>query len=253
MEAAVKATTGTRSPRHPLSGGAAIRWPSLCKALTYGGFLCAAATAVADDLRFVAPLGGSLSVPVVSLKEARFISTTHQQYDFSCGSAAVATLLTHHYGWRVEESQIFQAMFERGDREKIRREGFSMLDMKQYLDSKGFQASGVETTLDQLAKAKIPGITLINENGYTHFVVVKGLRAGEVLIGDPAVGTRIVKRDEFERSWINNIALVIVTHTQLARFDRNEDWRIRPKAPLRDSLDGNAADVLLLRRGPLDF
>ncbi len=253
MEAAVKAARSAPLPRYPFFGGVAARWSSLCRVLTYGGFLCAAATAVADDLRFVAPLGGSLNVPVVSLKEARFVSTTHQQYDFSCGSAAVATLLTHHYGWRVEESQVFQAMFERGDREKIRREGFSMLDMKQYLDSKGFQASGVETTLDQLAKAKIPGIVLINENGYTHFVVIKGLHADEVLIGDPAAGTRIVKRAELERSWINNIALVVVTNTQLARFDRNEDWRIRPKAPLRDSLEGNAADVLLLRRGPLDF
>ncbi len=215
--------------------------------------LCAATAVSASELRFIAPLGGNVSVPVVSMKEARFVSTTHQQYDFSCGSAAVATLLSHHYGWRVDEAQVFQAMFERGDREKIRREGFSMLDMKQYLDRRGFQASGVETSLDALARASMPGIALINENGYAHFVVIKGLRDGEVLIGDPAAGTRVVDRGEFERAWLNSIVLVIVNRTELARFNSAEDWRVRPRAPLRSGLNEDVADMQLLRRGPLDF
>ena len=34
---------------------------------------------------------------LVSFRERRFVSTIRQRYDFSCGSAAIATLLTHHY------------------------------------------------------------------------------------------------------------------------------------------------------------
>ncbi|MDV7389798.1 hypothetical protein RZS08_00535, partial [Arthrospira platensis SPKY1] len=59
------------------------------------------AAVLAERLQLNAPLGGAVSVPTVSLKGARFIATLRQQYDFSCGSAAVATLLTHHYGWQV--------------------------------------------------------------------------------------------------------------------------------------------------------
>ena len=43
-----------------------------------------------------AQAGASYSAPGVSMKEQRFQKTLHQQYDFSCGSAALATLLTHH-------------------------------------------------------------------------------------------------------------------------------------------------------------
>ncbi len=47
------------------------------------------------------PHGGSYSVPVTSLKAARYRTTVPQQHDFSCGSAAVATLLTYQYGHPV--------------------------------------------------------------------------------------------------------------------------------------------------------
>jgi predicted double-glycine peptidase len=71
--------------------------------------------------------GGTYSVPVTSMKELRFRGTTRQQYDFSCGSAALATLLTSHYGFPVSEEDVFKEMYARGDKDKIRREGFSPL------------------------------------------------------------------------------------------------------------------------------
>lgn len=225
-------------------------------------FVCAVAAALgsaatasfADNLNLVAPLGGTLSVPTVSMKEARFISTLRQQYDFSCGSAAVATLLSHHYGLKVDEAAVFQSMFERGNQDKIRREGFSMLDMKLYLDNKGFIATGIEASLDELGKANVPAIALINESGYAHFVVIKGLRPGEVLIGDPAAGTRVLPRKDFERHWMNNILLVVSNRIELARFNHETDWRVRPKAPLRRGVDSGGADLQLLqRRSLVDF
>ncbi len=42
-------------------------------------------------------------------------------------------------------------MFERGDQAKIRKEGFSMLDMKRYLESLGLRADGFELPVDRLA------------------------------------------------------------------------------------------------------
>jgi len=35
--------------------------------------------------------GHSLAIKVASLKERRFLTTVRQQYDYSCGSAALAT------------------------------------------------------------------------------------------------------------------------------------------------------------------
>lgn len=215
-------------------------------------FWLTAGSVLAERPSMVTPLGGNVAMPVVSMKDARFLATLRQQYDFSCGSAALATLLTHHYGLPVDEASVFQAMFERGNQEKIRAEGFSMLDMKHYLDSHGFDARGIEGTLDQLAQAGVPAIVLIQENGYAHFVVIKGVRDRDVLLGDPAMGTRVMPRADFERYWMNNILLLVANRIELARFNRVEDWRIRPNAPLQAQRDGTVIHALT-RHSLVDF
>ncbi len=198
--------------------------------------------------------GASFVVPVASLKEARFRSTVRQQYDFSCGSAALATLLSHHYDFPVTEQEIFRDMYLRGDQPRIRREGFSLLDMKRYLATRGFTADGFEQPLDQLAQAGLPAIVLVADNGYRHFVVVKGVQGQRVLLGDPAGGTRALSRQGFEAIWQNRLLFVIHSRPGKPRFNATEDWRVAPQAVLadgilRDSLRG----VTLPKLGASDF
>ncbi|MCR6632474.1 MAG: cysteine peptidase family C39 domain-containing protein [Magnetospirillum sp.] len=110
--------------------------------------------------------GGTVRVPVVSLREARFQSVVRQEHDFSCGSAALATLLTHHYGRPTSEAQTFEAMFATGDQQAIQRQGFSMFDMQRYLTSLGLKSDGYRVNLDKLVEVGVPAITLINTKGY---------------------------------------------------------------------------------------
>jgi len=210
--------------------------------------------AMAGTVETPVQIGGAYSVPVTSIKEARFRSTIRQQYDFSCGSAAISTLLTYHYNYPVTEQQVFMEMFQRGDQFKIRREGFSMLDMKQFLEQHGFQANGYQAPLSALEKEKIPAIVLLRENGYSHFVVVKGVRDDRVLIGDPAGGTKAMARDRFESLWINHILFVVINNKQLAQFNKDSDWRIAPRAPLYSGIDREGLTTLLLpKMGSSDF
>ena len=193
-------------------------------------------------------VGGAFSVPATSLREARFAATLRQQYDFSCGSAALATLLTHHYGRTVGEDEVFTEMFRLGDQAKIRVEGFSLLDMKRFLESHGFIADGFEESLDKLAEVGIPAIVLINESGYNHFVVVKGLRDGRVLFGDPAGGTRAMPVSSFKKIWTNGILFVISNRQERAQFNLASDWRVAPSAPIGGALHTNAAAPIHLPR-----
>lgn len=197
--------------------------------------------------------GGAFSVPVASIKDLRYRNTLRQQYDFSCGSAALATLLTHHYAYSVSEQDIFREMYERGDQAKIRKEGFSLLDMKAYLEAHGFAADGFQADLEQLFSAGIPAIALIKENGYHHFVVIKGLRDGRVLVGDPAVGTRAMSNSHFKELWINRILFVIRNKLELARFNADADWRAAPRAVLSDGVYRGAAESMFPKRGPSDY
>ena len=175
---------------------------------------------------------GRINVPVQSMKELKFRSVVRQQYDFSCGSAAVATLLTYHYDRSVSELEVFKAMFEHGNKERIRKEGFSMLDMKRFLDSRGSRADGFKVPLDKLKQVGVPAIVLTNDDGYSHFVVVKGLADGRVLLGDPAKGLRTLPREEFEDIW-NGLVFVIRNRMQVARehFNQDKEWSVLAKAP----------------------
>ncbi len=232
-----------------------MRCPAL-RVLCLLSLLVGAAGAAAAPKGFVdlpAQAGASYSAPVVSMKEQRFQNTLHQQYDFSCGSAALATLLTHHYNFRVSEQDVFREMFVSGDQAKIRKEGFSLLDMKSYLVAHGFDADGYVAELDKLSTAKVPAIVLIKENGYFHFVVVKGLRDGRVLIGDPSTGTRVISRNRFNEIWANNILFVVKNKLEVARFNADRDWQAAPASPIAAGHHRGTADYNLPKRGPADF
>ena len=214
----------------------------------------AASVAEAGPLELPLQIGGAYNVPVTSIREARFAATIRQQYDFSCGSAALSTLLTYQYHYPVTEDKVFEEMYRLGDQAKIRVEGFSLLDMKRYLEAHGFEADGFQEPLAKLVTAGIPAIVLVNENGYNHFVVVKGAREGRVLIGDPAGGTRLVTEAAFQAAWVNQILFVISNRQEIAAFNAESDWHAAPRAPLADGVNrGSLAGIVSPKLGPADF
>ncbi len=185
--------------------------------------------------------GGDFNIKVESFKEARFRDVIRQERDFSCGSASLATLLNFHYNHPVSEHKVLKAMYKSGDREKIRTQGFSLLDMKKYLASIGISSDGYKTTLDKLEEVGIPAIVLINSNGYMHFVVVKGVTKDKILLGDPALGRRAMSRAEFEKNW-NGILFVIRDNVSFAKqsFNQDKSWKLREKAPLSVALNSQS-------------
>lgn len=202
--------------------------------------------ASAGDLRLQGA-GGAFTIPITSLKEARLQTVIRQQYDFSCGSAAVATLLTYHYERPVAEADAFEFMFRTGDQDKIRQEGFSMLDMKRFLDSQGLRSDGFRISLERLADLGVPGIALINTRGYRHFVVVRGMRQNKVLLADPVAGSVAIERAEFERIW-NGVLLAARNELQTARrhFNDSRDWKAWPQAPIAQGMDRNGLGMFTL-------
>ena len=189
--------------------------------------------------------GAVAHLRVQSFQERRFASTIRQRFDFSCGSAALATILSHHYRRPVTEVAVFQDMFARGDQERIRAAGFSLFDMQQFLLRQGLQSNGFRVTLDQMVNAAVPAITLINANGYMHFVVVRGIRENRVLIADPNRGTVAVDRAVFESQW-NGVAFVITDQMEEAKatFNRDQDWAALPRAPVATVRDMLQSTVL---------
>jgi predicted double-glycine peptidase len=213
-------------------------------------FWLSAAPAEAQ-VRFHGQAGGSYTVQVVSWRDIPFRTVVRQQYDYSCGSAALATLLEFHYGLQVSEADVFRAMYAVGDQARIRQVGFSMLDMKSYLEQHGFRADGLRLSLDRLEALNIPTIALISRQDYRHFVVVKGIRDGRVLVGDPTFGIQTYSREEFEAMW-NGVVLAVrqaPDGAETPSFNRAEEWRPWARAPLSEAR-GPVSPSDLLREMP---
>ncbi|MFT6927964.1 MAG: putative double-glycine peptidase [Psychromonas sp.] len=200
--------------------------------------------------------GGNFSIAVSSIAEQRFKTVYKQKYDFSCGSAALASLLSFHYDDVIDEFGVFENMFSHGDQAKIQQQGFSLLDMKLYLSRRGYASNGFRISLEQLAAAEIPGITIINNNGYMHFVIIKGSNEREVLVGDPALGLKVIDKEEFEKMWGKQIIFVIQNKKEIASnyYQDKTEWKLRVKAQLGLAVDRSSLGLFnLLQPSEIDF
>ncbi|WP_297368646.1 C39 family peptidase [Acidocella sp.] len=177
--------------------------------------------------------GGAATIKVQSFEARKFATTIQQKYDFSCGSAALATLLLFTYHIPETESSVFTDMFLNGDQSAIQQAGFSLLDMKNYLTRHGIPSGGFRAPLTKVAEVRVPAIVLINERGFKHFVVLRGIRDGEVLLADPALGLRSVEAEAFNRQW-TGIFFIILSDLPTARagFNNGQDWAGQPDSPL---------------------
>jgi len=205
-----------------------------CFVALIGAFFLSSAPPAPAQVRFDGQAGGFYTVNVVSWRDIPFRTVVRQQFDYSCGSAAIATLLRFHYGQSVREAEVFQAMYDRGDQARIRQVGFSMLDMRNYLNARAFQADGLRLSFERLAALQEPTIALITRRGYRHFVVVKGIRDNAVLVGDPTFGLQTYTRTEFLAMW--NGVVLAVRHAPAGSpspiYNDAAEWRPWAVAPL---------------------
>lgn len=148
--------------------------------------------------------------PVRSLLELRHDGVVIQEWDSSCGAAALATILTFGFKDPVSERQVAQAMLRRTDPLRVKvRGGFSLLDMKRFAESRGYQAEGYRSLSLEELLALPNAIVPIDVHDDPHFVVVRGMRDGRMQLADPAFGNRSMRVERFREAWKDGIAFVV--------------------------------------------
>lgn len=179
--------------------------------------LCMAMSDASAQSVFDASRLGSVPVAksVRTVREMRYRELVPQRYDFSCGTAALATLLQYGYGYQdLSETELIRRMLVGADPAKVIKNGFSMLDMKRYVESIGLRGFGFRIQPDALYRLKMPVVTLVDVKGYKHFVLIKGAEAGRVFVADPALGHRVVPEHDFARGW-NGIVFAVIADRPL--------------------------------------
>ena len=117
-------------------------------------------------------------------------------------------------------------MLKVSDQDLVREQGFSMLDMKRYVEAIGMRGRGYNVQPEALEKLQVPVVVLLDIRGYKHFVVLKKTVGDRVYIGDPALGNRVMDRNDFVAGW-NGIAFAIIGKG----FDRSTVL-LNPSEPL---------------------
>jgi predicted double-glycine peptidase len=163
---------------------------------------------------------------VRTLKEMRDEQVVRQKWDMTCGAAAVSTLLTYDFKDRTSETAVVTWILRRTDPVKVQaRKGFSLLDLKRFLQARGYGAEGFsEMSLEELADLKIPAIVPIRSKGVDHFVIVRGVFGDRVVLADPAFGNMTLKARKFQDVWKQGIAF-IVHPPDASMFQRSEQAR----------------------------
>jgi len=176
--------------------------------------------------------------------QLKFRNIVRQAYDYSCGSAALVTLLNNYLGLEVNEQQAMEGMLERGEKEKIiERRGFSLLDMKRYVASLGVESAGFRAEVKDLMTLEHPAIVPIDYAGFKHFVVLRGIRDDLVYLADPSAGNIVLSVHEFATLWDRNTLFILyppknrpalqklaLTDQELGVFDMD---RVRDQANLQ--------------------
>ncbi|MET3105670.1 putative double-glycine peptidase [Oxalobacteraceae bacterium GrIS 1.18] len=160
-----------------------------------------------------AMVGGGPITQSVEMEPYEVLKYKHivrQAYDYSCGSAALVTIMNFDLGVTVNEQVAMEGMMQHGEKEKIiARRGFSLLDMKRYLTSIGIESAGFRGEVSDLQTLDHPALVPIDFGGSKHFVVVRGIRNGVVYIADPSAGNLVFSQSKFASLWDRNTFFVV--------------------------------------------
>ena len=197
-----------------------------------------------------------------TLKQLRDQYVVKQQLDYSCGAAALATLMVYYYGENTSEKEILELLNTRlqtmseEDRARKTSIGFSLLDLKVVAQQKGYQAAGFKLSVDQLPQLLAPVIVHVRPLGYYHFAVLRGVAGDRVYLADPARGNLRMSIERFLDEW-HGLVFVLgkageekITHYPLA-LSRGTDYPspgLRQAAQQADQAASSAVDFVLRAR-----
>lgn len=134
-----------------------------------------------------------------------------QQFDYSCGPAAMATLMNYYFQDNVTEREILLDIvnvLSDEEFENRKDEGVSLLDLKQFAERRGYQAAGIRLKVPALPQLRGPVLVYLETADFKHFAILRGVREDRVFLADPARGNVRLSIAEFLQEW-PGIALVV--------------------------------------------
>ncbi|UJS24936.1 C39 family peptidase [Thiothrix winogradskyi] len=139
-----------------------------------------------------------------SWKELNDQSVVMQQYDYSCGAAALATIMKYYFQDDVTEKSLLdyiKATLTAEEYAVVEEHGLSFLELEKISHSLGYQSASVRLQLSALKELAGPVVVYVSTKDYQHFAVFRGVREDRIFLADPSRGNMILTVDEFLGEW----------------------------------------------------
>ena len=129
-----------------------------------------------------------------------------QSLDYSCGPAAMATLLSYYFQKPTSEKEILNVLETNSAVWQLppdwRETGVSMAALAKIGKYTGLEAVGIAVDLAMLSRLNIPVIVYLEHRGFPHFSVIRGVdKQGSVQLADPTWGNQLLSQREFAKLW----------------------------------------------------
>ena len=133
-----------------------------------------------------------------SYRELRYEGVVGQTEWYTCGPAALATLLTEYFGLEhAGELELLELSLQamEGSGKDVEETGVTALALKQVTEAKGVAAKGFSVTMEELKTyfegGGLPLVIHVTRPQF-HYVLAVGLVKDQIVIADPSYGRRIL-------------------------------------------------------------
>jgi len=179
-------------------------------------------------------------------KALKYAVTVRQALDFTCGGAALATVLTHYWNRETTELEVLKILQTRYPdaaawKAKVKA-GFSLEDLQFAAEALGFESQAAKAPTDSLEKLNGPVIVHLKKTEtYLHFSVLRKAAGGTFYLSDPILGMYAMTRAQFDAQYTGYLMAVWRKDGRLPRGS--------PLATVRDGLAVSPTMSEVLRQG----
>jgi hypothetical protein len=144
-------------------------------------------------------------------QETKSKNLVMQEHEYTCGAAALATLMIYYFGEDITEKKILDVIEKQMPADEWAEKftsGLSVRDLMNGARKLGYEAESRELKLSDLIALTAPVIVHLEDNDFQHFVVYRGVVEDRVYLADPILGNIRVPIDKFKDQW-TGIALAL--------------------------------------------
>lgn len=172
-----------------------------------------------------------LNTQVASIKDLRDRNLVKQQFDYSCGATALATLLSEQLADPVSEAEVIEQLVEmlkEDETRQLEKTGFSLLDLKRVAERRGHRAAGFRLALEQLARIDRAVIVFLRLEDGPHFTVLRGIRGDRAFLSDSNLGNVRWPIKRFQEYWRGADGMGIIFVVERGDGGADLEWRHLP-------------------------